>query len=162
MNLTKRHERTIAVAALIVVAIVAGSLAFYFAEQVSSLNSQVSSLDYQVSSLHGHILVLENQTTAMKGFDLELCQAINRTVPSIHQSIMNFTSALTLQIRTDQLLVRELGAEEPANYSAMILSLNREIGQDGGMLPQLGILAYITQLNNFYYPSNFCSLASKP
>ena len=161
MNLAKGRAVTITVAALIVVAIITGSLAFYFAEQTSSLNSQVSSLDVQVSSLHGHVLALENQTAALKQSDLGMCQGINRTVSSIHLSLMNFTGALTLQIRTDQLLVMALGTERPANYSAMILSLNSQIGQDGNMLFQMSLLAAETQLNIFYYPSNFCSLASK-
>ena len=161
MNLAKDHARTIAVAALIVVAIVAGSLAFYFAEQVSSLNSQVSSLDYQVSALQGRILASENQTTALKQSDLDLCQGINRTLSSIHLSLMNFTGALTLQIRTNQLLVMALNTERPANYSEMVLSLNREIGQDGNLRGQMDVLAFETHPNNFYYPSNFCSFAGK-
>jgi hypothetical protein len=162
VKLTRGQTVTLIGAALIVVAIVAGSLAFYFAEQTSSLNAQVSSLDVQISSLHGHVLALENQTTALKQTDLVMCQGINRTVSSIHQSLMNFTGTLELQIRTDQLLVTALNAEMPANYSAAILSLDRQIGQDGNMLIQTSLLAAETQLNIFYGPSNFCSLASRP
>jgi outer membrane murein-binding lipoprotein Lpp len=162
MNLTRGRTVTLTVAALLVVAVVAGSLAIYFAEQVSSLNAQVSSLDVQVSSLHGHVLALENQTTALKESDLAFCKGTNQTISSINRDLNDFGGALTLQIRTDQMLITELTKERPANYSAMVLSLSRQVGQDGNMSFQLAVLAFVTQQNNFYGPnSDFCSVASK-
>jgi hypothetical protein len=162
MNLTRGRAVTLTVTALLVVAIVTGSLAFYFAVQVSSLNAQVSSLDVQVSSLHGHALALENQTAALKQSDLTYCKGTNQTISYINKDLMGIAGTVLLQKRIDQLLITELSTERPANYTAMILSLDRQVGQDGNMSLRLGGLVFVTQQNNFYGPnSDFCSLASK-
>ena len=152
---------TLTLATLLAVAIVVGGLAFYFEEQTSSLNAQVSSLDVQVSSLHGRVLALENQTNALKQSGLGLCKGTNSSLAEFREYLGDFLGTLNLQSRTDQQLISELSKERPGNYSAMVLSLTREIGQNGNASFQLGLLIAETQQNNFYFGSDFCSLANK-
>jgi len=162
MNLAKGHERTIAVAALIVVAIVAGSLAFYFAEQVSSLNAQVSTLEYQNSSLHGALYAAENQTTALKDSGMALCQNINATLPTIHQALSESQTLIGMQVSTVYSYVMLLNTYKPANFSTTAANLiNTEVSKAANLLNQLPLVGAKTQLNDFYYPSNFCSFAGK-